>query len=60
MKITDIINKSFSGINKIFHLTKYAIITYIERIYLLLTGVKIKEGGILWLVLFFPQERLSN
>lgn len=44
MKITDIINKSFSGINKISHLTKYAIITYIERIYLLLTGVEI-EGG---------------
>ena len=45
MKISNIINKLFSGINTIYHLTKYAIITYIERIYLLLIGVKIKKGG---------------
>ena len=33
-----------SGINKIFHLTKYAIITYIERAYLFIIGVKIGGG----------------
>ena len=44
MEITNIINKLFSGINTIYHLTKYTIITYIERIYLLLIGVKI--GGV--------------
>ena len=44
MRITNIINKLFSGINKIFHLSKYAVITHIERVYLFLIGVQIKRG----------------
>lgn len=44
MKITHFTNRLFSGINSIYHLTKYAAITYIERIYLFLIGVQITGG----------------
>ncbi len=45
MKLTDLLNKLFSVINTMYHRTKYAIITYTERVYLLLIGVGIKGGA---------------
>lgn len=44
MKIFDLFNQLFSGISKIYHLVIYSIITYIERLYLLLIGINIKGG----------------
>lgn len=40
----DCINRLFSIINSILHIIKYSIITWIERIYLKLTNVKIGGG----------------
>lgn len=45
MEITDLFNSLFSGTNAIFHILKYKLITYIERIYLALIGVKLSGGN---------------
>lgn len=52
----DMINRLFSGINTVFHTIKYLFITYIERIYLQLIGVKIDGGNFYGWCSFFRRN----